>query len=897
MVDRDLLSKAYDPREVEARWYSFWLEKGYFRARDGVKPAFCIVIPPPNVTGSLHMGHALTNTIQDALVRHKRMQGLNTLWLPGTDHAGIATQVVVERELAREGKTRHDLGREAFLARVWKWKEQSGGRITEQLRLLGSSLDWDRERFTMDEGLSVAVREVFCRLYEEGLCYRGTRMINWCPKDRTALSDLEVDHEEGAVGELWSFAYPLEGGGEIVVATTRPETMLGDTAVAVHPDDERYQGLIGKRVRHPLVDRTFPIIGDAILVDPAFGTGAVKVTPAHDWNDFETGKRHGLEEINILELDGRINAQGGRFAGMDRFEARQAVKAALTELGLDRGTKQHVMALGRCQRCESVAEPMISTQWFVRTKGLAAPAIDAVRAGRTVFVPQEWTKTYFHWLENIQDWCISRQLWWGHQIPAWYDEEGDVWVGRDEAEVRTRAGERRLERDPDVLDTWFSSALWPFSTLGWPDRTLALETFYPTSIMETGFDILFFWVARMMMMGLHFVGEPPFRRVYLHGMVTDEHGDKMSKVKGNVIDPLEVIHGGAKSPDFPEGLPPQGADALRMALLSYSPQGRKIALSLKRVEGYRHFCNKLWNAARFALPLLGEAPSTVPQPEGLPDRWILSRLAAVIDEVDGAIEEFRLDAATAAIYQFFWTELCDWYLEVQKPALYGEDGPSKRAAQAVLHHALDTSLRLLHPFMPFITEEIWQKLPRRPDDPEALMIARFPDSSWGRPDAAAEEAFALLQSAVCAVRTIRAEHDISPAVEVDVTLRPPSPHAAAALETERALLAYGCRAKSVAIATDVPRPPGSAVAVSGGIEVLVPLKGLIDPGKERARITRDLAKANKDIESVKRKLSSPAFVEKAPQSVVEQERDRLRDNQARLERLETALALVEELSR
>ena len=917
MVEREL-PKAYDPTEVEPRWYQFWEERGDFAADDERTPAFCIVIPPPNVTGSLHMGHALFAAIQDTLVRHKRMQGNNTLWLPGTDHAGIATQVVVERELAKEGKTRHDLGREAFAERVWEWKRKSGGRITQQLRVIGASPDWKRERFTLDEGLSAAVREVFCRLYEEGLLYRGTRMINWCPVDRTALSDLEVEHEEGVQGELWHFAYPLaDGSGEIVVATTRPETMLGDTAVAVHPDDPRYAGMVGKHVRHPLLDRTFPIIGDAILVDPKFGTGAVKVTPAHDFNDFETGKRHGLPEIVILELDGRINDNGGRFAGLGRDEARKAVKAALAELGLERGTKPHTLALGRCQRCDAVAEPMISTQWFVRTAPLAAPALAAVRDGRTQIVPEEWSKTYYHWMENIQDWCISRQIWWGHQIPAWYDADGNVFVARSEQEARAKAGGAELTRDPDVLDTWFSSALWPFSTLGWPDETKALSTFYPTSVMETGFDILFFWVARMMMMGLHFMGDVPFRKVYLHGLVTDEQGNKMSKVKGNVIDPLEVIHGGAKSPDFPGGMPAQGADALRMTLMSYSPQGRKIALSLKRVEGYRHFCNKVWNAARFALPLLdGLAPPAAPgapAATALADRWILSRLSATVDEVSRGLEEFRLDASVASIYQFFWSELCDWYLEVAKPRLYadasespkgadasespkGDQDAGKRAAQSVLYHALDTSLRLLHPLAPFITEEIWQKLARRPGDPGALIVARFPEGTWARRDEAAEEDFGALQAAISGIRTVRAEHDLSPSAPLDVTLRPGSDRVATVLQSERDLIAQLCKTRSLSISRTADRPRGAAVVAGGGLEVLVPLKGLVDPAKERARIERDLAKAQKDIQSVERKLGNPAFVDKAPPSVVELERSRLADNRSRLEQLQNALALVAELA-
>ncbi len=891
----DPLPKSYDPAWVEARWYGFWESRGYFRAADtSDREPYCIVIPPPNVTGSLHQGHALTNAIQDVLIRHQRMRGKNTLWLPGTDHAGIATQVVVERELAKEKVSRHDLGREKFLERVWKWKAQSGGRITTQLRQLGSSLDWQRERFTMDEGYSRAVREAFVRLFEEGSIYRASRLIHWCPKDRTALSDLEVEHEENAAGELFSFAYPLaDGSGEIVVATTRPETMLGDTAVAVHPDDERYRGLVGKHVRHPLLDRTFPIIGDAILVDPKFGTGAVKVTPAHDFNDFATGKRHGLPEINILELDGRINAEGGRFRGQDRFEARGAVKDALEALGLVRGRAPHLLALGRCQRCDDVVEPMISTQWFVRMKPLADRALAAVEDGRTEIVPAEWTKTYDHWLENIQDWCISRQLWWGHQIPAWYCPDGHATVGRTDPTACGACGNAALARDPDVLDTWFSSALWPFATLGWPEETPALATFYPGAVLETGFDILFFWVARMMMMGLHLTGEVPFRRVLLHGMVTDERGDKMSKVKGNVIDPLDVIAGIAGKTE------PQGADALRMTLCSYSPQGRKIALSLKRVEGYRHFCNKMWNATKFALPLLEGAPASreaeVPAAGSLTDRWILDRLAVTAEAVNAGIDEFRLDDAVSAAYQFFWTELCDWYLEASKPVLYGEDAAAKAGTQAVLRHVLDASLRLLHPVMPFVTEELWQRLPRAEGAAESIMIARFPDAAWGRRDPAAVREMEALQSAVRAVRTLRAESNVSPAAEVEVKLFADDPAARAALESSQALAGKLCKAKSVDVVARPDRPRGCAVGVDGGVTAFVSLVGLVDARAERGRIEKEISKIEKDVAAVAKKLGNESFVSRAPADVVDKEKARQAENLAALGRLKGALAITTEL--
>ena len=629
------LAKGYSHREVEARWYDFWRKRGYFHGdeHDASRPPFSIVLPPPNVTGSLHLGHALTATFQDMLIRWKRMSGFNTLWLPGTDHAGIATQMIVEKEIIKtEKKSRHDLGREEFLRRVWAWKERFGSRIGEQHQALGASLDWDRERFTMDEGLSRAVREVFVRLHEEGLIYREKKLINWCPRCHTALSDLEVTYEEAHKGELWSFAYPLveggraegqpersEGPSEIVVATTRPETMLGDTAVAVHPDDERYRALIGRKVRHPLVDREIPIIGDAILVDPAFGTGAVKVTPAHDFNDFEVGKRHGLEMITVIGLDGNMTAAAGPVAGQDRFAARKEVKRLLAEQGLERGSKPHVLPLGRCQRCETVLEPLLSKQWFVRIEPLARPAIEAVEQGKTKFIPEQWTNTYMAWMRNIHDWCISRQLWWGHRIPAWYCPDGHVTVARQPPTQCATCGKGELRQDEDVLDTWFSSGLWPFSTLGWPDETATLRTFYPTSVMETGHDIIFFWVARMMMMGLHFMGEVPFRTVYLHPMVRDEKGQKMSKTKGNVIDPLVITE-------------QHGADALRFTLAALTAQGRDIRLAKERIEGYRAFANKLWNASRFALMNLSGYEvrgHDVAALELSPaDRWILARLAA-----------------------------------------------------------------------------------------------------------------------------------------------------------------------------------------------------------------------------------------------------------------------------
>ncbi|MEJ7735573.1 MAG: valine--tRNA ligase, partial [Polyangiaceae bacterium] len=749
MTDREL-AKAYDPKDVEPRWYAYWIEENVFAAVDDAadpRPVYVLPMPPPNVTGSLHMGHAMTCTLEDILVRSFRMRGYNTLWLPGIDHAGIATQTVIERQLKREGTNRHQLGRERFVERIWEWKATSGGRITEQQRVMGTSADWPRTRFTMDAEMSRAVREAFVRLYEEGLIYRGTRLIYWDCEAQTVLSNLEVENEP-AKGELFEFAYQVEGGeGELVVATTRPETMLGDTAVAVHPSDPRYTHLHGKRLVHPFVNRTIPVITDGILVDPEFGTGAVKVTPAHDFNDHATGKRHGLEEISILNLDGTLNAEGGPFAGMDRFVARKAVKKALEDKGLARGSKPHDLVLPRSERSGTIVEPMISTQWFVKMQPLAEPALAAVRSGETRIIPEEWTKTYEHFLSNILDWCISRQLWWGHRIPAFHCTDGHITVTREDTLCRCGTCGKPVTQDEDVLDTWFSSGLWPFSTLGWPAQTPALSKFYPASDLETGYDILFFWVARMMMMGIHFMGKAPFSRVLLHGMVVDETGEKMSKVKGNVIDPLDLIHGATfdtvvekalpgAPPDealkkfkraYPSaaqmgaGFPAYGGDALRFTLASYSPQAKRIPLSPRKIEGYRHFCNKIWNATRFALPFLegAQVADTPPAATLLANRWILSRLDAVTRTARQGIDDFRLDEATQGLYDFFWNELCSWYLELTKPVFGGrkEDEPRRdddaaRETRDVLAYTLEAAMRLLHPFVPFITEEIWQKLPR-----------------------------------------------------------------------------------------------------------------------------------------------------------------------------------------
>ncbi len=931
------LPKAYEPAEVEPRWYRYWQELGVFRAGltpDDPRPTYVIPMPPPNVTGSLHMGHALFGTIQDVLVRHARMSGKNALWQPGIDHAGIATQTVVERQLKREGLTRQDLGRARFLERIWAWKEQSGGRIAEQMRVLGCSADWERTRFTMDPEMSRAVREAFVRLYDEGLIYRDTRLVNWDVEAQTVLSDLEVDTEENVQGEMYEFAYPVadpdpnSGPKELVVATTRPETMLGDTAVAVHPDDPRYQSLHGKFLRHPFVDRLIPVITDAILVDRTFGTGAVKVTPAHDFNDFATGKRHGLAEINVLTLDGKMNSACGEFEGLDRFAARTEVKRRLAELGLERGSRGHVMTLPRSQRSGSIVEPLISTQWFVKTQPLAEPALQAVRNGDTVILPEEWVKTYEHWLTNIQDWCISRQLWWGHQIPAFYCREcGQVHVTREDSVSRcSRCGHTDLRQDEDVLDTWFSSGLWPFSTLGWPDDTLALRRFYPASDMETGYDILFFWVARMMMMGIHFMGRPPFGRILLHGMVVDETGDKMSKIKGNTIDPLDLIHGAefgqvvAKAlPGAPanealakfkkaypstaqmgSGFPAFGADAIRLTLSSYSPQARRIALSPKRIEGYRNFCNKVHNAVRFALGHIQDTQLTGAPPTApvlLSNRWILSRLAKALVEVDHGIAEFRLDEASQALYHFFWDELCAWYLETTKPTFSAGTESDQKECRWTLAHVMETVLRALHPFAPFLTEELWQRLPRPTDRPASIALSPYPTPEEGRLDEEAESLFEVMIAAVTKARGLRNEHDIHPSAEVPLSLRVSEARWIEPLRSQAGLIRFLVRSmgEPVVELRGGERPRGAAVAVTSEVEVFVGLKGLVDAPRQRERITRTLQKTEKDKLGLEKRLSSPAFVQKAPEQVVEEVKTQLASLERQMAQLKEALQLLEEL--
>ncbi len=942
------MAKAYDPAEVEAKWYSQWAQQGYFHASATTpKTPFTIVIPPPNVTGSLHMGHAMY-VVQDVIIRWRRMQGYNALWLPGTDHAGIATQLVVERMLAKEeGKSRHDLGREEFVRRVWAWKEKYGNRIMEQLRVLGFSLDWERMRFTMDEGLSRAVTESFVRLHDDGLIYRARRLINWCTRCYTALSDLEVEAEE-TDGKIWNIAYPVVGanGERLIVATTRPETMLGDTAVAVHPEDERFKHLIGREVRLPLTERTIPIIADPILVSMEFGTGAVKVTPAHDFNDFETGQRHRLPQISIFDLKGLLNENApARFRGLKIADARTAVLAALAEEGLLVEEKAHKLSLGRCQRCDTVIEPTLSMQWFVRTEPLAKPAIEAVEQGRTRFVPEHFTEDYFRWMRNIRDWCISRQLWWGHRIPAWYDpdDESKVYVARTAEEAYEKAGRRDLRQDEDVLDTWFSSALWPFSTLGWPDTTRDLKTFYPTSVMETGHDILFFWVARMMMMGLHFMKKVPFRVVLLHALVVDENGEKMSKVRGNVIDPLHLVYGaqmdevvgftkdkppakkeldealakfkkafpGAASA-YAGGFPRQGADALRFFLLVMGAQGRNIRLSVPRIDGYRHFLNKIWSAVRFFLMNVDEsqyeglggfrsallasrgvlddehARPLQPIELSLADRYILSRLQRITDEVDQCFGEYRFSDGAQALYRFFWTELCDWYIEMCKPNLAESADPKKRwASLGTLALSLETSLRLLHPIIPFISEELWLKLPRFPGAPSSIMITLYPNADEVLKDPDAERQMAILQEAVSAIRALKATYNLKSGADTEFVIKSADPLTRQVLERERPLVELLARARLNDVVEEYPHTNGTITQVLAGQTIyLLHADTLLDVSAELARLGKEAQKVDKEIESLRGRLNNPDFVARAKAEVVEQNRARIVELQERRKELE-----------
>ncbi len=877
------LAKGYEPSEVEGKWYGIWENIGFFRADEhSSKPPYSIVIPPPNVTGVLHMGHALNNTLQDILARWKRMSGYEVLWQPGTDHAGIATQNVVEKQLAVEGRDRHELGRERFVERVWQWRAESGGQIINQLKRLGASCDWERERFTMDEGLSAAVREVFVTLYEEGLIYRDNRLINWCPRCHTALSDLEVEHEEQK-GHLWHLRYPVQGTDRVlVVATTRPETMLGDTAVAVHPEDDRYADLIGKTVLLPLTGRQIPIIADT-YVDKEFGSGAVKITPAHDFNDFEIGRRHNLEFINIFDESGVINANGGAYQGLERGKARLKVLEDLEAAGLLEKTEEHLNAVGECYRCKTVIEPYMSMQWYVKVGPLAEQAIAAVKDGRTRIVPEQWEKTYFEWMYNIRDWCISRQIWWGHRIPAWYCGScGEVTVSREDATACSGCGSEDLQQETDVLDTWFSSALWPFSTMGWPEKTATLEKFYPTSCLVTGFDILFFWVARMMMMGLKFMGEVPFREVYIHALVRDASGQKMSKSKGNVIDPLTVID-------------EYGTDAFRFTLAAFAAQGRDIKLSVERIAGYRNFVNKLWNASRFALMNLDDF-----DPAGLDlsaldlslaDQWILTRLNDVVAETERALAEYKFNDAAGALYAFTWHEFCDWYIELSKDDLYGERVGLRRIAQAVLFTVLEQLLRLLHPFMPFVTEEIWQALPGERPTP-SIMVAGYLPAVPLPVNRVGAERMTLIMEVIKGIRNIRGEMNVPPGRQIAAVLDCKSPAAASIMEVGRGYVRSLARVDDLRFGMDVERPEEAATQVAGDVEILLPLAGLIDVTEERKRLEKEIAKIEKDVAMFSKKLSNEAFLAKAPSEVLDKDRSKLREARDKLAILQDGLAKI-----
>jgi valyl-tRNA synthetase len=885
MSDTPVLSKVYEPHQVEEKWYQFWLDKGYFRAdENGSDKTYTIVIPPPNVTGSLHMGHALNNTLQDILVRYKRMCGFNTLWMPGMDHAGIATQNVVEKQLSSEGISREDLGREKFIERVWQWREKYGGIIIQQLKRLGASCDWERERFTMDAGLSRAVREVFVSLYEEGLIYKGDYIINWCPRCNTALSDLEVEHDE-VKGKLYFIKYPVVDSKKlVVVATTRPETMLGDTALAVNPNDKRYQKLIGKRAILPILNREIPIIADE-YVDMKFGTGALKITPAHDPNDFEIGNTHGLERIKVIDNDGVMNGQAGPYEGLDRFRCRDKILKDLKKIELVKKVEDYNHQIGHCYRCKTVVEPFISKQWFVKVKPLAERALEAVEKGETTIVPKNWEKTYFEWMRNIRDWCISRQIWWGHQIPAWNCKEcGKVTVAREDPDMCVYCQSKNIEQEEDVLDTWFSSALWPFSTSGWPDKTKELSLFYPTSVLVTAFDILFFWVARMMMMGLKFMGEVPFKEVYIHAIVRDVEGKKMSKSKGNVIDPLTVMD-------------QYGTDAFRFTLAALAVQGRDVRLAEERIKGYRNFANKIWNASRFALMNLegynaNNIDSSIVS-SSLVDKWIVSRLHRLIREVEETLRDYKFNELAHLIYHFIWHEFCDWYLELIKPVLnQRDDNESKLATQHTMIRVLANSLQLLHPIMPFITEEIWQKLPTTQ---ESIMISPYPECDLKKIDGDAEKKMDLIIDVVNNIRNVRWEMNVPPSQMVEVILFSKNHESLEILQDCKGYIESLGKADSVIISDSVTKPKSAATAVAQDVEIFLPLKGVIDFAEEEKRLKKEIGKTMKDLDSVNKKLSNEDFLAKAPEDIIEKEKVKAGDLKEKQEKLEKGLNRIRKL--
>ena len=913
------MDKTFEPKSIEQQCYQSWESSGMFKASGEGEP-YCILLPPPNVTGSLHMGHGFQQTIMDVLTRYHRMKGDNTLWQVGTDHAGIATQMVVERQLNAQGKTRHDLGREEFVEKIWDWKAQSGGTITQQMRRMGTSPDWDREVFTMDNNLSQAVTEVFVKLHEEGLIYRGKRLVNWDPVLHTAVSDLEVLNEEEA-GFMWHMRYPLaDGSGELVVATTRPETMLGDTAVAVHPEDERYADLVGKEIKLPITGRLIPIIADD-YVDPEFGTGCVKITPAHDFNDYDMGKRHNLPMVNVLTADAKINDEAPEaYRGMDRFDARKQIVADLDSAGLLVKIDDHKLKVPRGDRTGAVIEPFLTDQWYVAVESLAKPAIEAVETGEIRFVPENWNKTYYQWMHNIQDWCISRQLWWGHRIPAWYDDEGNIYVGRDEAEVRAKhsLGDGiSLTQDEDVLDTWFSSALWPFATLGWPKETPELETFLPSSVLVTGFDIIFFWVARMIMMTKKFTGKIPFKDIYITGLIRDESGDKMSKSKGNVLDPIDLIDGieledlvnkrtsGMMQPQlaekiakrtrkqFPDGIQAYGTDALRFTFAAMASTSRDINFDMGRVEGYRNFCNKIWNASRFVL--MNTETEDTGRDGGdmqlsLADHWILAKFQQTLKEFEQALADYRFDIAAQTAYEFTWNQFCDWYLELTKPVLNSEESTpaQKRGTRHTLINMLESMLRLLHPFMPFITEEIWQKvapLSAVKDETQSIMVQPFPTQDTALQDDQVLADIEWVKRFIVGIRNIRGEMDISPNKPLNAKLRNVSDEDRRRIDTARVFIDRLARLESIDILAEGEQAPPSATAIVGDMEILIPMAGLIDKDAELARLSKAIDKTEKDLSRVQGKLANEKFVSNAPDAVIEKERSKLDEAEKQLSKL------------
>ena len=920
------MDKTFQPANIESRWYQEWEAKGYF-APQGGEQAYSIMIPPPNVTGSLHMGHGFQEAIMDALIRYHRMAGYNTLWQVGTDHAGIATQMVVERQLEAQGTNRHDLGREKFVEKVWEWKEQSGGTITRQLRRLGSSLDWSRERFTMDPGLSAAVQDVFIRLHREGLIYRGQRLVNWDPSLHTAISDLEVISEEEQ-GQMWHFNYPLAGDeGHLTVATTRPETMLGDSAVAVHPEDERYAHLIGRTVQLPLCDREIPVIADE-YVDREFGTGCVKITPAHDFNDYDVGRRHNLPIINIFNDDAAINDSAPQpYRGLDRMDARQRVVADLDALGLLDKVEDHRLRVPRGDRSGVVIEPYLTDQWYVDAKKLAKPAIAAVENGDIQFVPKQWENTYFAWMRDIQDWCISRQLWWGHRIPAWYDTDGNFYVGESEAAVREEnalADEVSLRQDEDVLDTWFSSALWTFSTLGWPEETEELAIFHPSSVLVTGFDIIFFWVARMIMMTLHLREEVPFHTVYVHGLVRDAEGQKMSKSKGNVIDPIDLIDGieleeliskrtaGMMQPkmaskvekstrrQFPDGIAAYGTDALRFTYYSLASTGRDIKFDIGRIEGYRNFCNKIWNAARYVMMNCDNEDCGVHNSEpvqlSLADRWITSKLQETTTQITQAVGSYRFDMASQALYEFIWNEYCDWYLELSKPVLWDEDASPEamRGTRQTLIRVLETWLRLLHPLMPFITEEIWQSVgPLAGKAGATIMLQPYPEPNETDVDAEAEADIEWLKAVILGVRNIRGEMNIPPGKALTLLLRNGDASDQTRLAQNSQYLKKLAKLDDISWLSPDDAVPAAATALAGELEILVPMAGLIDKDAEISRLNKEIGKLESDLARLQGKLGNAAFIDKAPAAVVAKEQEKLQAQQQALETLQEQMQRIQ----